>query len=139
MSRFILMRACVVAGVICGGLAFGDIEDIPVNKLPKPVVDAVKAKFPKAKIEGASKAVTEGQTTYGVELTSDKTKYVVEAEEDGEIVEIDKEIPVKELPKKVSEAVKKKYAKAKLETADEILTIDEGKETKHFGVKISMG
>jgi len=140
MLRPILLRVCAVLCVIGGGLVFGDVEDIPINKLPKAVVDAVKAKFPKGKLGGASKETMEGEVTYGVELTVDKSKYTVVTNDEGEILEIDKEIPVKDLPKKVSDAVKKKYAKYKLDAADEIITIEEeAKEVKHFGVKISMG
>ena len=139
MSRFILLRVCAALCVIGGGLVFGDVEDVPINKLPKAVVDAVKAKFPKAKLGGASKETMDGEVTYGVELTVDSAKYTVVTNDEGEILEIDREIPIKDLPKKVSDAVKKKYAKYKLDAADEIITIEDEKEVKHFGVRISMG
>src|SRR5947209_18302470 len=54
------------AALVLVGFASADEEKIDLDKLPKAVVDAVKAKFPQARLLSAEKEKEDGQTTYEV-------------------------------------------------------------------------
>src|SRR5437763_1126400 len=71
-------RRCVVRKVVgvalalafaglCGFL-WADEEKVPLDKLPKPVLDAVKKRFPKGELVAASKETADGKTEYEVSL-----------------------------------------------------------------------
>ena len=45
-------------------------ETVQIQDLPKEVVDAVKTKFPDAQMQKAKKKVENGQTFFGIGLTS---------------------------------------------------------------------
>ena len=98
-------------------------EKIAIEKLPKAVADAVKAKYPGAELNGAEKDVTDGKTIYEVNLKYKGSKYDVSLSPDGKIVEIEKTIDAKELPAAVTKALDQKYPKAKIELAEEV-TVD---------------
>jgi uncharacterized membrane protein YkoI len=97
-----------------------DEEKIPLNKVPKAVMDAVKAKFPNAELIEAAKEEEKGTIEYEVTLKFKGYQYDVTASPDGKIIAVEKLIPAKELPKAVADTVAAKYAKAKIKTAEEI-------------------
>jgi hypothetical protein len=58
----------VISGVGFAGLCAGvhaDEEKVPLDKLPKAVVEAMKKRFPKAEIIEAAKEMEDGKTEYG--------------------------------------------------------------------------
>jgi uncharacterized membrane protein YkoI len=96
-------------------------EKIPLSEVPKAVIDAVKAKFPGAKIEKAEKEVEDGKTYYELSLElNDDEDLEVKAKPDGTIVEIEKEIKAEDLPAAVTAALKDKYPGAKIKEAEEV-------------------
>ena len=100
--------------------ANADEEEVPLDQVPKAVLEAIRAKFPHAKLTGAAKETEDGKTTYEVELEYKDSEYTVSATADGKITEIEREIEIKDLPKAVSDAIKKKYPGAKLDGAEEV-------------------
>src|ERR1700736_6594803 len=103
----------VVILVAAAPAARADDEDkVDLDKLPKAVVDAVKARFPDAELKGASKETEDGKTFFEVEIVNKKVELDVELTTDGDITEIEKDIDVKDLPKAVSKALEEKYPKA---------------------------
>jgi uncharacterized membrane protein YkoI len=104
--------------------ARGDEEKIPLDKVPKAVLDAVKAKFPDVKLSEASKEKEDGKTIYELAFTYKDYKYEVEFEEDGTIIAIDKQIEAKELPKAVAKALEEKYPKATYKVIEEVTKKD---------------
>ncbi len=100
-------------------------EEIPLEKLPKAVLAAVKKKFPDARLQGAAKQTEDEQLFYEVFIKHKGHELYVVCEPEGKIVEIDREISVKDLPKAVSEALKKKYAKANIVSVEEVTEDDE--------------
>jgi len=108
-------------GVLSLGAVVGaDEEKIPVDKLPAAVLKAVKAKYPKAKIEEAAREVEDGETTYEVELKDEGHELDVTLKADGTIVEVERTIAVEALPEAVRNAVAAKYPDAKIKKAEEI-------------------
>ena len=101
---------------IVGGSVRGDDgEKIALDKLPKSVVDTVKAKFPKAVMKHAYKDTVDGKVVYEVGVDLDKTHLHAFVTADGKLTEIHQEIDKKDVPAKVLKAVEAKYAKAKVE------------------------
>lgn len=106
--------------VVLAGTARADEEKVPLNKLPRAVVDAVKAKYPGAELKGAEKEVEKGKTYYEVALTHKGKKLEVTLTPEGKIVEVEKEITARDLPAPVTEGIEAKYPKAKIKRAEEI-------------------
>src|SRR5258708_7808239 len=122
MNEFIrASTAAVAAGLLLlVSTAPAKEEEIPLDKLPKVVVDAVKAKFLGAELVKAEKETEDDKTFYEVELKHKKQTYEVSLTPEGKITEIEREIAVKDLPKAVTEALAKKYPHSKLEEAEEL-------------------
>ena len=99
-------------------------EKIPIDKLPKEVVKAVSTKFPKIKMVSAVKATADGKTTFEVTLKSGEFRIDVNVTSDGKILQIEKEMPFKDLPKPVSEAFHAKYPKANVKRVEELIKDD---------------
>lgn len=112
-------------------------EKIPLKDVPKAVLDAVKAKFPKGEIKTAEKEDEDGETTYEVALKSDGHSLDVALKADGTILEIEKEVAHKDVPKAVAAAVEAKYPKGTIKKAEEIITFKGGKEEKSYEVVVT--
>src|SRR4051812_785860 len=67
------MRALLgaVALSLAGALGVGALaeEKVPLAKVPKAALDAVKAKFPGAKLTGAEKEKEDGKDVYEIAIT----------------------------------------------------------------------
>ncbi|MFI5455228.1 MAG: PepSY-like domain-containing protein [Isosphaerales bacterium] len=129
------------AGVLVGLLAFvsvavADEVKIELKDVPKAVLDAVKAKFPKAELTGATKETEEGKTTYEIALKDKGQKVDVALTADGKITEIETEIAARDLPEAVSSALEAKYPKATIKKAELITEIDGAKESKNYEVVV---
>ena len=104
--------------------ARADEKKIPLDQVPAAVKDAVKKKFPSAKIEQAVKEVENEKTTFELSIKDDDKKITVSLKEDGTILEIEKELAAKDLPEAVGSAVKAKYPSGTVKKAEEV-TVDE--------------
>ena len=100
--------------------ARADEEKIPLDDVPRAVIDAVKVKFPDAKIKKAVKEEEDGTTVYELSFTHEDKDYKVEAKADGTIIAVEREIAVSDLPEAVVKGVKAKYPDAKIEKAEEV-------------------
>lgn len=100
-------------------------EEIALEKVPKAVLTAIKKKFPEAKLQGAAKQTEEDQISYETFVKHKGHEMYVVCEPDGKIVEIDREISPNELPKPVTEALKKKYPKSSIMSVGEVTEDDE--------------
>jgi hypothetical protein len=71
MQRFIAAAGTAALILACWTSSAGAAEEqVPVDQLPKAVLDAVKAKFPGAELQGAEKEDAGGNTIYEVNLDS---------------------------------------------------------------------
>src|SRR5271155_5211444 len=126
----LLLRSITVtllAGLIvtlAGGLVRGDGEKIALDKLPKNIVDAVKAKWPKAEVKHASKDTVDGKVVYEVGLNIDKQHLHALLTAEGKLFEIHQDIDKKDVPEKVMKAVEGKYLKAKVEGIEKMSDAD---------------
>jgi uncharacterized membrane protein YkoI len=88
LSRMI--RVAIFA-VLVGGLA-GRAQagpDVPIDQLPKPVVEAVKKQFPNGELVEAETEKDQGQMVYEVEVMVAGEEKEIEVSPEGKIVEID--------------------------------------------------
>jgi Putative beta-lactamase-inhibitor-like, PepSY-like len=127
MRKRIMIGAVAVLGMsVLIAAAKADEEKVPIDKLPSAVLKAVKRKFPKAEIERATKEVEDGTTTYEIELEIKDRSVDVSLKADGTILEIEREVPIEELPKAVKKKLAAKYPNAKIEKAEEVTKGEDG-------------
>ncbi len=108
--------------------ARADEEKVPLDKVPKPVLNAVKARFPNAKVVHADKETENGKTMYEIAIKDKNQSIDVTVTADGKIAEIEKTIATTALPPTVTAALEKKYPKATLQKAEEVIKVTGGKE-----------
>ena len=127
---------CVAAAFVLVAVACIGDEPKDLDKIPKPVMEALKAKFPNAKIHKWTKETEKGKVVYDIEFKQENGKKA-EADifEDGTIENFEKEFEAKDLPEAVTAAVEKKYPKAKMKEVMEITDIKDKKEV-HGGFEI---
>ena len=127
MRHLAMLTAAAV--VLVGALAWADEEEkVPLDKLPKPVVEAVKKRFPKAELVSASKEDENGKVVFEVQIKDGDSTADVTVTPEGALVAIEKAIKAADLPKPVTEALDKKYAKATFKTVEEVIKFKDGKE-----------
>lgn len=112
-------------------------QSISLDKVPKPVLDAVRAKFPSAAVNAASTETEQGKTTYEVTIKDRGRTVEVTAMPDGTITTIERALGVQALPQAVRQAVDAKHAGATYRLAEEIFTVERGRETlAYYEVKV---
>jgi Putative beta-lactamase-inhibitor-like, PepSY-like len=114
--------------------AVADEEKVPLKDVPKPVIDAVKAKFPGAELTGAAKETEDGKTTYEVMLKNKGANIDASLTSLGKFVAIETELNAKNLPKAVVATIAAKYPKSTVKKAEEIISFENDKEVKNFEV-----
>ena len=106
--------------MVCTPALLADEEKVPLDKVPKAVLDAVKAKFPDAKLLGATTEKDGDKIVFEISLEYKKHHHDVTLQPDGKILDIEREIPFKDVPKVISDAVFKKYPKSDVKLAEEL-------------------
>ena len=102
---------CLILG---SGPVRAQEEAVPLDKIPKAVMDALLSKFPKAKIDKCTKAKEGNDVVYDIEFKQQGRKFEADIKENGTYINYEKAINAKELPKAVRAAIDKKYPKATL-------------------------
>ena len=140
MGRF---GVSALAGLVLLSAAAGAAEKekggkkVPLDKVPKKVMDAVKARFPGARITSVEKETADGKVVYDIELTQKGRKYEMDILEDGTVLEVEKEVPAKDVPEAVTKALKAKYPGATVKVVMEVNKVKDRKETPdHYEVTL---
>ncbi|HYV40132.1 MAG TPA: PepSY-like domain-containing protein [Gemmataceae bacterium] len=117
MTRLNKMLAVALAVALALSVGFTQAaqEKVPLDKLPKEVTDAVKAKFPMADIKRATKETEGGKTVYEVIFNNDKLHLHAIVTGEGKLTEIHRHVDLKDVPATVVKAVEAKYPKAKID------------------------
>ena len=97
-----------------------DEEKVPLDKVPKAVLDAVKTKFPGAKLLGAGKEKEDGKTVFEIQIKYKDHTIDVTVTPEGKIGLVEKLISEKEVPEVVTKAFKAKFGKATVKKIEEI-------------------
>ena len=112
----------------------GDEEKVALDKVPKPVLDAFKKKFPETKLTGATTEKEDGKTIFELQFTYKDHKYEAELMPDGTWIAIDKKIDAKELPKAVAKTLEDKYPKSKYDVIEEVSKND---KIAHYEIELT--
>ena len=99
-------------------------QKVAVEKTPKAVMDAFRAKFPGFTVTGVKKEVDAGKPAFEIESNKDGVAVDALLRPDGTFITIEKQIKDGDLPAPVASAVKARYPKAKWEKVEEITTGD---------------
>src|SRR4051794_1901959 len=140
------MRSLTVAGLLAVlGLASGtraQEEGIPLDRVPKAVMNAAKAKFPGAKINAASEETEDGEEgkegkdrkppVFVLEMKHQRRDVDVTFKGDGTVVVVETDVPNKELPKVVLRAAGQQYPGASLRGAEAVRKGPEVKKTADY-------
>lgn len=82
---------------------------ITQDQIPRAVMDALLAKFPKASIDKCTKAREFFTVVYDIEFNQEGRKFEADIKENGTYINYEKAIEATALPKAVSDAIAKKY------------------------------
>lgn len=135
MSAFVRwsMSAIVLA------LLAGADEKAQVEKAPDAVTATIKARFPDAEITSVEKYTEDDEVYYDVELKQKDQKYELDLQADGTLLEIDKDIPAKDVPEACAKAIEAKYPKATVTSAQAVSIVDDKNETlTRYDVSIAL-
>jgi hypothetical protein len=132
------MRARWTVGIV--GLALGlavlglraDETPVPLDKVPKAVLDAVKTRFPKGELKEASKETDGDKVSFEVSVTLAGKNIDVTLTPTGTITLIEKEIAASDLPAAVKATIARDYAKQKFDLIEEVIKVADGKETLEY-------
>jgi uncharacterized membrane protein YkoI len=116
------LMASLVLCTLAGLMARADEEKeekVPLDKVPKAVLDAVKAKFKGAEIVSAQKENENGKLAYEINLKHKDAKIEATVTPEGKITAIEKAIAVKDLPQPVARALRRKYPRAEIKSVEE--------------------
>jgi uncharacterized membrane protein YkoI len=128
MSRVWLPAVAALGLLVVSAPARADEQKVPLDKVPKAVLNAVKARFPGAELVEAAKETEDGKTVYEVSVKNKGQKIDVTLSSDGAIQLLEKTISAKDLPKAVAAALEAKYPKAKYEIIEEVIKVQGGRE-----------
>ena len=127
-SRWLVLG--VALSLLSAAAAAAQEKKVPLDKVPKPVIDAVKAKFEGAELKGASTEKDGDKLVYEISLVHKGRKIDASLTADGKFTSIEKEIKSDEVPGPVADALKAKYPGAKVKIAEEVT--EEGKVKYEF-------
>src|SRR5262245_62560155 len=101
MRTLISMTACLALFALAGMSVRADDdkeEKVALDKLPKPVLQAVKDRFPRGELIEASKETEKGKTEYEVSLKLNGSNIDVMVSPEGKLTLIEKSIHAEDLP-----------------------------------------
>jgi hypothetical protein len=134
MRTFLVCVVCLTTLALAGwswSLA-ADEQEVPLDKLPGPVMETAKRRFPKAQLLHAAKESNGGKTEYEVTIKEKGKKIDLTLTAAGVLILIEKEIDRKDLPQAVLDTLEKKYPGAKYKTLEEVIRVKDGEETLDF-------
>jgi len=103
-------------------------DDLELDKIPEVVMDALKAKFPKAEIHKWTKEKEDDIVIYDIEFKQEGRKFEADIKEDGLIHNWEKAIAAEDLPDAVKIVVETKYPEAAIKEIMEITSVSDGKD-----------
>jgi len=126
MVRVGLMALALALVGVCAG-ARADEKKIPLDQVPKAVLDAARKHFPGAQLRGAEIETEKGKTMYEIALTHKGQKYDAIFTATGTLTEYERVIATAELPAVVRQAVDKKYPKCTIRRVEAETRVNNGK------------
>ena len=114
--------ACLVAVGLFAlpAFSFGDEQEMSLADAPAAVQAAVKKTVGEHKIDGFSKEVEDGKTTFEAEFDVEGVGHSVTLADDGKVMEEETQVEPADLPKAVRKAVKKAEPHGKVKEAAKV-------------------
>jgi len=132
MRRLVSWLGAVMGMLLLPVAAICAEEEIPLDKVPPPVMEAVKARFKDAELTGAAKEMDENKLVYEVTLQLKGQNIDVILAPEGEILLIEKAIARKDLPTAVAKALEDKYPKATYKVVEEVIKVEKKEERLEY-------
>jgi Putative beta-lactamase-inhibitor-like, PepSY-like len=132
MRRLVSWLGAVMSMLLLPVAAICAEEEIPLDKVPPPVMEAVKARFKDAEMTGAAKEMDQGKVVYEVTLRLKGQHIDVILAPEGEIVLIEKAIARNDLPTAVAKALEDKYPKATYKVVEEVVKVEKKEEKLEY-------
>ncbi len=120
MRTLVCGAVAVALGLLLGAGTRAAEEKVPLDKVPRAVLKAVKAKFPDAKLTGAEKEKENGATVYEIALTVKGQKIEATYKPDGTLVSVEKQIKASDLPEAVTKTLEARYPRATYKMVEEV-------------------
>src|SRR5262245_46924881 len=118
---------CLIV-LVTASAAVAREEKVRLDRVPAPVMDAVKARFPAARPTEAAKETEKGELVYEVGLEDAGRHVDVTLTPSGQLLLLERTLPREELPKAVAEALGRAYPGATYRTVEEIVEVRAGEE-----------
>lgn len=104
-------------------------QDKPdLDKIPKKVMDTLKARFPNAEIHKWTREQEGDTVLYDIEFRQEGRKFEADIRESGAFHNWEREIAAEDLPETVRKAVEGRYPRAVLKEIMAIAAVTDGKE-----------
>lgn len=103
-------------------------KSIAMDKVPLPVLQAVKARFPDGQVTGAAQEMDEGKLVYELSVKQEGRNIDVTLSPQGQIVLFEAQIAAKDLPPAVAKALAAKFPKATYKIVEKVVKIERQKE-----------
>ena len=133
-------RLCVGSLLVLLILAAGSPaagQQVRLSSVPLPVLDAVKARFKDARLNGADKGIQDGNAVYEIAIKYRGQNIDVILTPQGTILLIKKQVAAEDLPDTVTRALELTYPRATYQEVEEVITVQAPQETlAHYEVKL---
>lgn len=138
-QRVVSMFVAALVGPVCLAAYCIAADKIDLDKVPEKILAAIKARFPAAELKSVEKEVENGKVVFDVELTEKGRKYELDLLEDGTILEVEKEVALKDFPAEGPKAIEAKYPKATIKEIMEVNKVKDKVETPdHYEVTLEL-
>jgi uncharacterized membrane protein YkoI len=127
--RVIPVCAALLLALSVVALAADKAEKLDPGKLPEKISAAINGRFPGAQVTSAEKENEGGKVVFDIELKQGGKKYEMDLQEDGTIIEVEKEIELGKLPAAGVKAIEAKYPKSTIKEIMEVNKVEGKKET----------
>ncbi|MDG3003930.1 PepSY-like domain-containing protein [Paludisphaera mucosa] len=133
--RTLILKAL---GAILLTIPAGSSSAAADDEAPKAVLDAIKAKFPKAEITHVEKEEEDEETIYEISLKDGDSRHDVDVRPDGRIEAIETEIKTSDLPKPVADLVAAKYPGKAVKKTEKVVEFEKDREVTTYEVEVSV-
>ncbi|HQR38581.1 MAG TPA: hypothetical protein PLF26_09280 [Blastocatellia bacterium] len=114
----------IAAGLVIASTAIGQERSIKRSQLPAAVEKTVAANAANARVRGFSEEKENGQTFYEAEFVVDGHSRDILMDPDGNIVEIEEQVPLDKLPANVRAGIVAQAGKGKITSVESITKHD---------------
>lgn len=131
----VILSVAIAVTFVPTRAALAQEETITQEQIPSAVMNAVRAKFPTAKIEKSAREKENGVVIYDLEFTQNGRKTEADIREDGSYINYELAIPANTLPKVVRAAVGKHARGATIKEVMEETAVD-GQDEKRSAYEV---